>query len=81
MRARKEETKNSFHTRLNMEHPTSAIVQPSLSNGRSFGRSMKFAEQMFEGFGYKGKRPESGRPAGTRIVSQIINGEEVFYAE
>lgn len=82
MRPRANKTKNMFHTRLAMEHHETAKVNVSLSNGRSYGKYVDFADSLINKIdnGCELSKPIcTGRPAGSRVekvngVYKLVNG-------
>jgi hypothetical protein len=84
----KNETKASAHIKNMTEFPPSARLNVSLKfeshNPGYVGFIESVEAKIDSGRGYKGKREEAGRPAGTRILSTMIlndlgEEEEIFY--
>lgn len=77
------ESKASWTIKQKLENPEAARLNVSLrfeSHNPGYAGYIEAVENRIDsGRGYKGKHEERGRKAGTRIVSEIINGEEFFY--
>jgi hypothetical protein len=76
------ESKASWTIKQKAEHPESAQLKVSLHfethNPGYHGFIDSVVDKIDSGRGYKGRHEESGRRPGSRVVSRIINGEEVF---
>lgn len=79
----KNETKASAHIKNMLECPESARLNVSLRFQHTQPGYVGYIEsveaKIDSGRGYKGRHEEAGRKPGTRVISRIVNGEEVFY--
>ena len=72
----------SAHIANKAEHPEAARVNASLRNGYSYSRAVDRIEEKMAIMLDNGIPPTdstTGRKAGTRVVSKVVDGEEVFY--